>query len=81
MRNYIIGLLTGIAAGYLYYAALTPSWHTWILFAVGSGLVAFGFDVLFGSFQEHQRRAAWLGLALFGGPGFLLLFIVWRLAF
>ncbi|MBW1846334.1 MAG: hypothetical protein JRI53_05910 [Deltaproteobacteria bacterium] len=40
MRNYIIGLLTGIAAGYLYYASSTHSWYVWVLFAIGSGVCA-----------------------------------------
>ncbi len=79
MRNYIIGLLTGIFAGALYCAAPAPPWYLWIFFLAGSGLAAFGIDVFFGSFEEHQPRAAWMGFALFGGPGAFLLSLVWLL--
>ena len=81
MRNYIIGLLTGIAAGCMYFATPGPSWYFWIFFVVGCGLAAFAFDVFFGSFGENQPRAAWMGLTLFGVPGFLLLLIVWKFGF
>ena len=81
MRNYIIGILTGIVAGFMYFATPTPAWYLWIFFVAGSVLVAFGFDVFLGSFEEHQSRAAWMGLTLFGVPGFLLLSIVWRFGF
>ena len=81
MRNYIIGLLTGIFVGALFYATPAPAWYLWIFFLSGSGLAWFGLDVFLGSFEENQPRAAWMGLAMFGGPGFFLLFIVWSLGF
>jgi hypothetical protein len=52
-----------------------------MFFLAGSGLSAFGIDVFFGSFEEKQPRAAWMGLALFGGPGAFLLAMVWMLGF
>jgi len=81
MRNYIIGLLTGMAAACMYYADPSPAWYLWILFIAGCGLVAFGVDVLFGSFEEHQPRAAWMGMTLFGGSGAFLLLMVLKLGF
>ncbi len=81
MRNYIIGLLTGIAAGCMYFADPSPAWYLWIFFIMGSGLMALGLDVLFGSLQEHQPRAAWMGMTLFGGSGAFLLLMVWRFGF
>lgn len=81
MRNYVVGLLTGLFAGALYYATPAPPWYVWIFFLAGCGLTAFGVDVFFGSFEEKQPRAAWMGLALFGGPGAFLLAMVWMLGF
>ncbi len=81
MRNYIIGILTGIAAGCMYFADPAPPFYLWLFFIVGSGLVAFGFDVLWGSIEEHQLRAAWMGFTLFGGLGAFLLFIVLKAGF
>ncbi len=81
MRNYLIGLFTGIGAGCLYYANPSAAWYLWILFIAGVGLASFGLDAFFGSFEEHQPRAAWMGLTLFGGPGAVLLVLVWLLAF
>jgi hypothetical protein len=40
-----------------------------LLFPAGSVLVVFGFDVLVGSLKEHEERAAWVGVGLFGGLG------------
>ncbi len=79
MRNYIIGLLTGITAGALYFSEPAYSWFVWILFIPGIVLVSFSLDVFFGSFEEHQPRAAWMGLAMFGGPGAVLLALVWMI--
>ena len=81
MRNYILGMLTGILGAALYVVEPAPAWYLWILFLAGSALVAFSLDVFFGSLEEHQSRAAWLGLTLFGGPGGALLFIVLRAGF
>jgi hypothetical protein len=81
MRNYIIGILTGILGAAMYFAEPGPAWYLWILFIAGSALVAFSLDVFFGSLEEHQPRAAWMGLTLFGGPGVVLLFIVLKAGF
>lgn len=76
MSNYIIGILTGILGTALYFAEPAPAWYLWVLFLAGSTLVAFSLDVFLGSLEEHQPRAAWLGLTLFGGPGVALLLVV-----
>jgi len=81
VRNYIIGILPGILGTAMYFAEPGPAWYLWILFAAGSALVAFSLDVFFGSLEEHQSRAAWMGLTLFGGPGVVLLFIVLKAGF
>ena len=81
MRNYILGILTGILGAAMYFAEPGPAWYVWIFFVIGSALVAFSFDVFFGSLEEHQSRAAWMGLTLFGGPGVVLLFIVLKAGF
>jgi hypothetical protein len=81
MRNYIIGILTGILGAAMYFAEPGPAWYLWILYIAGSALVAFSLDVFFGSLEEHQSRAAWMGLTLFGGPGVVLLFIVLKAGF
>jgi hypothetical protein len=46
-----------------------------VLFASGAGAVVFGFDVLIGSFKEHQPQAAWMGLGMFGGLGVVLVLV------
>ncbi len=81
MRNYLIGLFTGIAAGALYFSGPAYSWFVWILFIPGIAMTSFGLDVLFGSFEENQPRAAWMGGALFGGPGVVLLALAWMIGF
>ena len=81
MRNYALGLLTGILGAAMYFAEPGPAWYLWLLFLVGSTLVAFSLDVFFGSLEEHQSRAAWMGLAVFGGPGVVLLSIVLKAGF
>ena len=75
MRNLILGILIGIGGLWLAYRETPTGWLTWVLFVAGSALVVFGFDVLFGSLKEHERRAAWLGFSLFGGAGAVLLTI------
>jgi hypothetical protein len=81
MSNYALGILTGILGTALYSAEPEPAWYLWIPFLVGSALVAFSIDVFRGSLEEHQPRAAWMGLALFGGPGVVLLSIVLKAGF
>ena len=68
-----LGFLIGIAASWLYVQPQPVPWYAWGLFAAGTGAVVFGFDVLIGSFKEHQPRAAWMGLGMFGGLGAVLI--------
>jgi hypothetical protein len=81
MRNYALGLLTGVLGAAMYFVEPGPAWYLWLLFLVGSALVAFSLDVFFGSLEEHQSRAAWMGLAMFGGPGVVLLLVVLKAGF
>ena len=76
VRNYVVGILTGILGAAMFFAEPGPAWYLWIFFIAGALSVAFSLDVFFGSLQEHQPRAAWMGLTLFGGPGLVLLLIV-----
>jgi len=77
MRNFILGVLSGIAGAALYALAPSLTWYYWVMFVGGSLLIVFSFDVFFGSFKEHQSRAAWMGLLMFGGPGVALQALVW----
>ncbi|MBT4638528.1 MAG: hypothetical protein HOB38_11335 [Deltaproteobacteria bacterium] len=79
MRNYILGVLSGLAGAALYTLAPALAWYYWLMFVGGCFLIAFSFDVIFGSLQEHQQRAAWMGGLLFGGPGVVLQALVWGL--
>ena len=79
MRNYILGVLSGLAGAVLYSTAPQLAWYFWALFVAGCLLIAFSFDVFSGSLKEHQTRAAWLGLILFGGSGAVLQGAVWVL--
>jgi len=78
MRNLVLGILIGIGGLWLAYRE-TSNWLMWVLFVGGSALVVFGFDVLFGSLKEHERKAAWLGFGLFGGAGTALLIITFTI--
>ena len=75
MRNLVLGILIGVAAGWLYFLEIPTAWYVWILFAAGSGLIVFGFDVFSGSMKEHETRAAWMGFGFFAGSGLILLLI------
>jgi len=79
MVNLFLGILIGMAASWLYFQPLHVPWYAWGLFVFGAAAVAFGFDVLIGSFKEHQPRAAWMGLGLFGGMGALMILACWAL--
>jgi len=79
MRNYFLGVLSGVAGALLYVTAPQTAWYVWALFLGGCLLIAFSFDVFFGSLKEHQPRAAWLGLLIFGGSGVILQGLVWGL--
>ncbi len=78
MRNYILGLLSGIAGAWLWSA--TTGWMVWILFLASIVLIALGLDVFFGSKQENQPKAARMGLVLFTIPGAVMQVLVWILA-
>ena len=71
MFNLFLGILIGIAASWLYVQIDPVPWYAWGLLALGAASLVFGFDVLIGSFKEHQPRAAWMGFGLFGGLGVL----------
>ncbi len=67
MLNIILGILIGAAGTILVQNARTKldvKWFAWLLFIVAATAVLFAFDVLTGSFLEHEYRAAWMG---FGG--------------
>ena len=77
MRNYLLGVLSGLAGALLYIMAPQTAWYFWMLLVAGCLLITFSFDVFFGSLKEHQPRAAWLGLLIFGGSGAVLQAVVW----
>ncbi len=79
MRNYILGVLSGIAGAVLYFSAPDLTWYYWALFFFSCILIAFSFDVIIGSLREHQSRAAWMGGLMFGGSGAILQGLVWGL--
>jgi len=81
MLNLLLGFLFGITASWLYVQPHPVPWYGWGLFALGAGAVAFGFDVLVGSFKEHQPRAAWMGLSMFGGLGVVMIAAAFGLTF
>ena len=77
-------LREGLGAAGLHWALtadlLEDSPHTdyWSPLTLTSRLLdveLFGFDVLLGSFKEHQPRAAWMGLGMFGGLGVVLILV------
>ena len=77
MRNYILGILSGVVGTALFTLAPDLAWYYWVMFVGSCLLIAFSFDVFFGSLQEHQTRAAWMGVLLFGCPGVVLQALVW----
>ncbi len=77
MRNYVLGVLSGGAGTALYLLAPALAWYYWVMFVGSCLLIAFSFDVFFGSLQEHQTRAAWMGVLMFGTPGVVLQALVW----
>jgi len=77
MRNLILGILIGVTATRMYFAGQTLAWYVWALFAVGSVAVVFGFDILFGSFEEHQKKAGWIGFGISAGAGAIMLAAAW----
>jgi len=81
MFNLLLGILIGIMGSLLFFQTLPVPWYAWGLFAMGAAALAFGFDVLIGSYKEHQPRAAWMGLGMFGGLGIAMLAAAWILVF
>ena len=73
MINLILGILIGITGSWLWSQPHPIPWYAWALFAMGAAAVVFALDVFVGSFKEHQPRAAWMGLGIFGGLGALLI--------
>ena len=64
MLNIILGILIGAAGAILVQNARTKlhvKWFAWLLFIFAAIAVLFAFDVLTGSFLEHEYRAAWMG--------------------
>ncbi len=81
MVNLIMGILIGIAGSWLHFQPDPIPWYSWFLFALGAAGIVFALDVLIGSFKEHETRAAWMGLGLFGSFGVVLILSGWSLAF
>ena len=80
MRNYLLGFVSGLGAAALFVIAPNMTWYIWLLFIISSVLIAFSVDVFFGSRVEHQVRAGWMGLILFGGMGVVFQAVVWTAA-
>ena len=81
MRNLILGILVGIGGSCLYFMGGDTPWYVWVLYAVGAAFIVFSFDVLFGSLEEHEPRAAVLGLGMFLIPGIVFMGIALKLGF
>jgi hypothetical protein len=81
MRNLVLGILVGIGGACLYFMGGAPPWYVWVLYAAGAASIVFSFDVLFGSIEEHEPRAAVLGFGTFLIPGTLLMGAVLKLGF
>ncbi len=79
MRNYLLGVVSGLSGAALFANAPDLAWYFWLLFVVSIGLIVFSFDVFFGSRAEHQVKAGWVGLVLFGGAGAVSQLLVWTL--
>lgn len=79
MRNYFLGVLSGLTGAFLHAISPQLAWYFWVLFVAGCLLIAFSLDVFFGSLKEYEPRAAWLGLLIFGGSGAVLQAAVWVL--
>ena len=79
MVNLVLGILIGVAGSWVYTRPQNVPWYAWGLFALGAALIVFAADVLIGSFKEHQPRAAWMGLGVFGGTGVVMVLAGWRL--
>lgn len=80
MRNFLLGLLSGIAGTLLYVKTPGSSWTVWALFLCSIGLIALGADVFWGSKEENQPKAARMGVLFFALPGLFLQALVWILA-
>jgi chromate transport protein ChrA len=79
MVNLVLGILIGIAGSWLYARPQSVPWYAWVLFMLGAAAIVFAFDVLIGSYKEHQPRAAWMGLSMFGSLGVVMILVGWGL--
>lgn len=76
------GLAIGIIGTLLVQAVRSGtriSWYEWILGVLGLGLVIVAVWHLFASIAELESQAGFVGLAVLGLPGILLLLAAWRL--
>ena len=81
MINLLLGILIGIGGACLYFMGGTPAWYVWVIYIAGAGFIVFSFDVLFGSLEEHEPRAAVLGFLTFIIPGIIGMGAVLKLGF
>jgi len=81
MVNLILGILIGAVGSWLLFQPNPIPWYAYCVLALGAAAVVFACDVLVGSLKEHEPRAAWMGLGMFGGLGTALILIGWGLAF
>lgn len=65
MINLTLGIVFGIVTTRMFYrhkqnGRKTP-WQTYLLYALATVSIVFFFDVVIGSIQEHEIKAAWMG--------------------
>lgn len=64
MVNLTIGILIGVTGTALVARESKNAqikWYGWALFVLAALAAAFAFDMLLGSFIEHEYQAAWIG--------------------
>jgi uncharacterized membrane protein YccC len=81
MVNLILGIFIGAVGSWLLLQPNPIPWYAYCVLAFGAASVVFAFDVLVGSFKEHEPRAAWMGLGIFGSLGAVMILVGWGLAF
>jgi hypothetical protein len=81
MVNLMLGLLIGAVGSWLLFQPDPIPWYSWFVLALGAAAVVFACDILVGSLKEHEPRAAWMGMGIFGGLGATLILTGWNLAF
>lgn len=82
MINFVLGVLIGVVFTWLFYQSqrgLAVPWYSWLLFLLGSGSTMMAFDVLKGSYLEHEITAAWMGFGFFGILALIMVVGGWRL--